>query len=131
LFRTYRRLILKRNLRKYQQAAYSYLGIGVVIVILTIVYIPEAHYRSGVIPLLAGIAVLLALTYFLYRGVRWLALVLCVLAVARSCWWIYSFIAFADEDTRWVYIMNALLNTVVVYMLARAGVEKAEPAADS
>jgi hypothetical protein len=119
---------LRRNLRKYHQAAYSYLGIGVVIVILTIVFIPEAHYRSGIIPLLAGIAVLLALTYFLYRGVRWLALVLCVLALARSSWWIYSFIAFSEEETRWVYMMNALLNMVVVYMLARAAAEKTESA---
>ncbi len=118
--------ILRRNLRKYHQAACSYLGIGVVIVILTIVFIPEAHYRSGIIPLLAGIAVLLVLTYFLYRGVRWLALVLCVLALARSCWWIYSFMAFADEETRWVYIMNALLNVIVVYMLARAATVKKE-----
>jgi uncharacterized membrane protein len=119
---------LRRNLLKYHQAAFSYLGIGVVIVVLTIVFIPEAHYRSGIFPLLAGIAVLLALTYFLYRGVRWLALTLCVLAAARSCWWIYSFIAFAEEETRWVYIMNALLNMIVVYMLARAAAEKTEPA---
>ncbi len=119
---------MRRNLRRYQQAAYTYLGIGVVIVLLTIVYIPEAHYRSGIIPLLGGIAVLLVFTYFIYRGVRWLALVLCVLALARSCWWVYSFIAFADETTRWVYIINALLNVVVVYMLAKAAADKTEPA---
>jgi hypothetical protein len=119
---------LRSNLRRYHQAAYSYLGIGVVIVILTIVFIPEAHYRSGIIPLLGGIAVLLVLAYFVYRGIRWLVIVLSVLALARSCWWIYSFIAFADEETRWVYMMNAMLNTVVVYMLAKAAAEKTEPA---
>jgi hypothetical protein len=116
------------NMRKYHQAAFSYVGIGVIIVILTMVFIPDMHYRSGIVPLLGGIAVLLVLAYFVYRGIRWLTIVLCVLALARSGWWIYSFIAFADEDTRWVYIMNALLNMVVVYLLARAAADKTEPA---
>ena len=119
---------MKRNISRYQQAAFAYLGIGVVIVLLTIVYIPEAHYRSGIIPLLAGIAVLLVFTYFIYKGVRWLVIVLSVLALARSGWWVYSFTAFADEETRWVYVINALLNLIVVYMLVRAAASKTEPA---
>ena len=113
--------------RKYHHAAYSYVGIGVVIVVLTVVFIPDAHHRSGFIPLLAGIVMLLALAYFVYRGIRWLAIVLSVLAMARSCWWIYSFIAFADEEARWIYIINAMLNMLVVYMLARAAAAKKEP----
>jgi hypothetical protein len=112
------------NLRKYRQAAYSYIGIGVVIVVLTAVFVPEAHYRSGIIPLIAGIVVLLTLAYFVYRGVRWLVIILGVLAAGRSCWWIYSFIVFADEQTRWVYVLNALLNMIIVYMLMRAATEK-------
>ena len=119
---------MTQDIRKYHQAAFSYVGIGVVIVILTMVFIPNMHYRSGIVPLLGGIAVLLVLAYFVYRGIRWLTIVLCVLALARSGWWIYSFIAFADEDTRWVYIMNALLNVVVVYVLARAAAAKTDPA---
>lgn len=116
------------NVTKYHQAAFSYVGIGVVIVILTMVFIPDMHYRSGILPLLGGIGVLLVLAYFVYRGIRWLTIVLCILALARSGWWIYSFISFADEDTRWVYMMNALLNVVVVYMMARAAAAKTEPA---
>jgi hypothetical protein len=85
-------------IQKYHQAAFTYVGIGVVIVILTMVFIPEAHHRSGIVPLLIGIVVLLGLAYFLYRGVRWLAILLCLFAVGRSCWWIYSFFTFADED---------------------------------
>ncbi len=115
---------MMENFSKYRQAALSYVGIGVVIVVLTTAFIPEAHYRSGFIPLLAGIVVLLALAYFIDRGVRWLVIVIAMLAVVRSCWWIYSFIAFADEDTRWVYIINAILNMIVIYMLARAAAEK-------
>jgi hypothetical protein len=117
------------KMRKYHQAAFSYVGIGVVIVVLTTVFIPEAHYRSGLLPLLAGIVVLLALAYFVYKGVRWLAIILCVFSAARSCWWFYSFIAFADEDTRWIYIINAVLNVSIVYMLARAAFAKNEPIA--
>ena len=119
---------MNRNIRRYQQAAYTYLGIGVVIVLLTIVYIPEAHYRSGIIPLLAGIAVLLVFTFLIYRGVRWLVIVLSVLALARSGWWVYSFTAFTFEEKRWVYLLNALLNLIVVYMLVRAAASKTEPA---
>ena len=115
--------------RKYHQAAYSYVGIGVVIVVLTVVFIPDAHHRSGFTPLLAGLVVLLGLAYFVYRGIRPLAIILSVLAVARSCWWIYSFFAFADEEARWIYIMNAMLNMIVVYMLARAAAARKEPSA--
>ncbi len=111
-------------LSKYRQAALSYVGIGVVIVVLTTVFIPEAHYRSGFIPLLAGIVVLLVLAYFINRGVRWLVILIAALAVIRSGWWIYSFVAFAAEDARWTYIVNAVLNVIVIYMLARAATAK-------
>jgi hypothetical protein len=119
--------VMTTFIQKYHQAAFSYVGIGVVIVILTMVFIPEAHHRSGIVPLLIGIVVLLGLAYFLYRGVRWLAILLCLFAVGRSCWWIYSFFTFADEDTRWAYMMNAMLNIIVVYMLVRAAAEKKKP----
>ncbi len=115
---------MSKNIGKYHQAALSYVGIGVVIVVLTTLFVPDAHYRSGFIPLLAGIVVLLALAYFISRGVRWLVIVIAMLAAGRSGWWIYSFIAFADEHTRLVYIINAGLNMIVIYMLARAAAEK-------
>ncbi len=115
---------MTEKLNKYRQAALSYVGIGVVIVVLTTLFIPEAHYRSGFIPLLAGIVVLLVLAYFINRGVKWLVIVIAMLAAARSGWWIYSFIEFADEHTRLVYIINAGLNMIVIYMLARAAAEK-------
>ena len=116
------------NIMKYHQAAFSYVGIGVVIVILTMVFIPDSHYRSGIVPLLAGIVVLLVFAYFVYKGIRWLVIVLSVLALARSVWWVYSFTAFSGEETQWVYVLNALLNLIVVYMLVRAAVSKTGPA---
>jgi hypothetical protein len=109
---------------KCKQAAIVYVGIGVAIVVLTALFIPEAHYRSGFLPLLIGIAVLLVLSYFIYRGIRWLIVILTFLAAARTVWWVYSYFAFADEETRWVYIMNAALNSFVVFMLARAAAGK-------
>lgn len=105
---------------KCKQAAIAYVGIGGVIVILTTLFIPEAHYRSGFVPLLIGIFVLLVLSYFIFRGIRWLIFILTFLAAARTVWWIYSFFAFADEETRWVYMINAVLNVFVIFMLARA-----------
>lgn len=112
------------GLAKYRQAAIAYVGIGVVIVILTTLFIPEAHYRSGFVPLLIGIVVLLVMAYFVFRGVRWLVLILTILATGRTAWWIYSFFAFADEGSSWVYMINAVLNIFVIIMLARAAAGK-------
>jgi hypothetical protein len=120
---------MAKDLAKCKQAAIAYVGIGVAIVILTTLFIPEAHYRSGFVPLLLGIVVLLVLSYLIYRGIRWLIIILTFLATARTVWWIYSFFAFADEATRWVYLSNALLNIVIIFMLARAvkGLSSAVP----
>ncbi|UCF86854.1 MAG: hypothetical protein JSV71_05055, partial [Nitrospiraceae bacterium] len=59
-------------------------------------------------------------SYFIFRGIRWLIIILTILATARTTWWVYSFFAFADEGTRWVYIMNAVLNIIIIVMLIRA-----------
>jgi hypothetical protein len=101
-------------------------GIGTTIVILTTLFIPEAHFRSGFVPLILGIVVLLVLSYFIFRGIRWLIIILTILATARTVWWIYSFFTFADEGTRWVYIINAVLNIVIILMLTRAVTGKGE-----
>jgi cell division protein FtsW (lipid II flippase) len=64
---------MENSLNKFQQAAISYVGLGVVIVLMTTFFIPSSHYRSGFIPLLIGIVVLLVISYFLSKGVKWLA----------------------------------------------------------
>jgi hypothetical protein len=109
---------------KCKQAAIAYVLTGVAIVVLTTLFIPEAHYRSGFVPLLIGIIVLLVLAYFIFRGIRWLIFILTALATARTAWWIYSFFVFTDEASRWVYIMNAVLNCFIIFMLGRAVVGK-------
>jgi hypothetical protein len=111
---------MSKNLEKCKQAAIAYVGIGTTIVILTTLFIPEAHFRSGFVPLLLGIVVLLVLSYFIFMGIQWLIIILTFFATARTVWWIYSFFAFADEGTRWVYIINAVLNIFIILMLARA-----------
>jgi hypothetical protein len=111
---------MSNSLEKCKQAAIAYVGIGTTIVILTTLFIPEAHFRSGFVPLLLGIVVLLVLSYFIFMGIQWLILILTFFAAARTVWWIYSFFAFADEGTKWVYIINAVLNIFIILMLARA-----------
>lgn len=108
------------NFNRFQQAAISYVGLGVVIVLITTFFIPSSHYRSGFIPLLIGIVILLVISYFLFRGVKWLAYVLSLMALGRTAWWAYSFIAFGDEGSSWVYVLNALLNSAILFMLIRA-----------
>ncbi len=112
------------NLDKCKEAAIAYVGLGVAIVLMTVLFIPEAHYRSGFIPLLGGIIVLLVLAAFIYRGIRWLIIILAVFATGRTAWFIYSYFVFSDEQTRWVYLINAVLNCGVVLMLARAAADK-------
>ncbi|MBC8414275.1 MAG: hypothetical protein ISR96_09155 [Nitrospira sp.] len=111
--------MLKR-LNAYHQAAVSYVAVGVAVVLLTILYIPGAHYRSGFWPLIAGVVVLLVLARFVWKGVRWLTVTLSVLSLVRFGWMVYSFVNFADEETSWVYMVNAILMLSIVYMLARA-----------
>lgn len=117
---------MAKSLAKCKQAAIAYVGIGVIIVILTTLFIPEAHYRSGFLPLLLGIVVLLVLSYFIFRGIRWLIIILTILATARTAWWVYSFFVFADEGTRWVYLLNAVLNIIIILMLIRAVTDREE-----
>lgn len=106
--------------KKFHHAAYSYIGLGVVIVFLTIFFIPSVHFRTGFWPLAGGIVVLLILSYFLYRGVAWLAKVLSFFALSRTVWWMYSYFAFGDETGSWAYLVNAILNGVILFMLVRA-----------
>jgi len=112
---------LEKNLTKYQHAAYAYVGLGTGIVLLTTFFVPSHHYRSDFIPLFIGIIILLAISYFVYRGVSWLTKFLSIAALVRTVWWGYSFYIFGDEETSWVYLMNALLNCAILFMLARAG----------
>ncbi|MFQ5560552.1 MAG: hypothetical protein ACE5FU_08215, partial [Nitrospinota bacterium] len=101
---------MPRDLSKYRQAAGSYVGLGVVIVLLTTLFIPSSHYRSGFIPLVVGVLVLLGFAFFITKGIRWLAGAICALSVMRTGWWLYSFFAFGNEGSSWVYLACAFCN---------------------
>lgn len=123
---------------KFHQAAFTYFGVAIIVVLLTLFLggtperkVSEIRYLIFAIPVLAILALLI------YKGYRTLTRVLAVLAGIRTLVFLSNFLGlrigidfrsftpqFSTENFftfNYLYLVTGLLTGFICYMLARAG----------
>ncbi len=120
--------------KKFHQAALTYAGIGILVVLLTLLFAVPARKASLLLYLAPGIFFVLIFALLIYKNFRKLTMVLCLLAGLRSLLFMlnffgihlgYPFFGFRvhvlmTQPFRPIFLINSLLMALIAYMLARA-----------
>ena len=127
------------NASVFKQAAYSSVLGGIGTVLLTLFFLPAAHYRRGVAYLIPGIILLLIIGYFIYKGYVLLTRIIAILAIGRTLLFTLNFLLhepvavalpFIDPPRKIilisgtgnpVFLIMALITGFIAFMLIRAG----------
>ncbi|MBI4482142.1 MAG: hypothetical protein HY652_04535 [Acidobacteria bacterium] len=120
---------------KYCQAAVSYVGVGTLIVLLTVLFGIPQRKAGHVVLLLPGFVFILLFAFLIFKRFRILTMILSVLAAARTVLFLVNFfglnIEFSFRTFRFlvhesvfvynpVFLVNGLLMVFICFMLVRA-----------
>ncbi len=120
--------------KKFHQAALTYAGIGILVVLLTLLFAVPARKASLLLYLAPGIFFVLIFALLIYKNFRKLTMALCFLAGLRTVLFMlnffgihveYPFLGFRvhvlmTQPFRPIFLINSLLMVLIAYMLARA-----------
>ena len=120
--------------KKFRQAALTYAGIGILVVLLTLLFAVPARKASLLLYLAPGIFFVLIFALLIYKNFRKLTMALCLLAGLRTLLFMLNFFGIhlgspffgfrfhvlMTQPFRPIFLINSLLMALIAYMLARA-----------
>lgn len=119
---------------KYHLAAYTYVSLGIVVVLLTFLFAVPARKAGLFLYLAPGFIFIIIFAFLVYKGFRKITIILSVLAGLRGLLFLTNFLGLHIEfpgtgfktqiiftqPFRLVFLINSLLMAVICYMLGRA-----------
>ena len=119
---------------KYHLAAYTYVSLGIVVVLLTFLFAIPVRKAGLFLYLAPGFIFIIIFAFLVYKGFRKVTMLLSVLAALRAVLFLGNFLGLHIEFPGWgyktqviftqpfrlIFLINSLLMAVICYALLRA-----------